>query len=212
MTRIAILAVVVAVVACGLPDGGLAYAKAPKRCTPSPTKTVVRTSAAVRVLELQSGKTRVCSRTTWKSRVLDPDPSSQHSIIEDIRDRYVADQLFTTDRDGGFRVKVRVLDAARGRFVITRQAFTGSCCVYPATTHSTEGVRSAALGSDGSLAWISSRLHGDPELEVRYAAAGRKTDLLDVDASIDPTSIAVGSRDVYWRHADGARSWAIPAE
>ncbi|MDX6233615.1 MAG: hypothetical protein QOH68_2652 [Nocardioidaceae bacterium] len=183
-----------------------ATASVPARCTAGTGQKVVRTTGSVRILKLRSGATRVCSRRTWRSRLLDGDQDTESSTVLSVRGSYVADQLFVTQRDNEYSISVRVLDADRAQFRLATDAFSASCCIYPASTSPSYGVRSAALGASGNLAWIASRIVNDPVLEVRYSAGGRASRLLDSDAAIDATSIALSRSYAFWQRADGARS------
>lgn len=205
----AVLIASVSLLAGAVVSPGAAIAKTANACDRGHGRTVVRTTQAVRILRLKSGVVRACSRTTRKSRLLVSDPDTQDSTILAIREQFVADQLFVTDRGNEYAVKIRVLNVATGRFRIVTDAFMGSCCVHPATTQHTRGVRSAAIGSTGNVAWISSRIEPDASLEVRYATTSEDSRLLDTDATVEPTSIALGDKYVYWARASGPQSYSL---
>jgi hypothetical protein len=168
-------------------------------CLPKHALSLVSTSE-LRVYELR-GEQYACNRVSGKTRKLDRRDSSK-AYVFDVRGRYVAYELYVTERESS-NILVRTLDTRRSRLIVTAEAFTGSARTGVAPVYSATAMQ---LGARGAVAWITPRVLDD-QFEVRLASAQREQ-LLDVGEAIEGDSLAVGRRYIYWWNATGRRaSW-----
>ena len=172
-----------------------------RKCFPR-AATTVRMTTSVRVYRLRE-QHHACWRHTGATKRLDRRDES-HAYVYDVRGSHVAYEYFETTRDGS-AVLTRSLDVRTGRFTVNVEAFTGGARI--ADRDPVRAITAMSLLSSGAVAWISPLPSGNPALEVRYAAPD-DVRLLDMGTDVEPDSLAVSRRHVFWWRA-GAKGAEI---
>jgi hypothetical protein len=103
-------------------------------------------------------------------------------------------------------VRLRLLDAKRGRVVTNVSIYTGSGQFSEGLGGS---IRDAALLADGSAAWVTSLPAPSEALELRYAERGaNRSTLVAVSPAHESGSLAMSTRNIYWREDGVTRAFA----
>jgi hypothetical protein len=176
-----------------------------KRCRPTAAKTVART-ATVLVVKRRDGAVQACYLPTRRVTVISTDdtPIGNYLVstqVWEARGRYVAHHAFE-EYQSEVDVWIRVLDARTGRLVVNFWEYSGTY----GPEESTPPASDHALLANGTLAWIAAaRPVSSGVREVRYARPRDKTltPLVASGTTIEPGSLALNNRYVYWSQ-DGA--------
>jgi hypothetical protein len=176
-------------------------ASAPAASCRPPGAKITHETARLIVVELRNRVTQVCDRKTRRTRRLDSTGGRAATVLA-VADRYVAFQLYVTDRDG-VAVTVRLLDGVRRKVVATHSAATGSHLEHQGND---PGVHDLALEPSGDMAWISEPYSAPGLYEVWKAARSEGSTLLEVSREILPESLALSGSWLYWNTTSGLRA------
>jgi hypothetical protein len=177
------------------------------RCRP-PGSKVLKRSAAVLVVERRDATRQACYLPTRRVTRLDrpaqdPMVPSVGARVREISGRFVGYVWVRFDRSGTV-VRVKVVDARAGKVVTDVSAYTGSTDFHDQTGFE---VTDFVLGANGDAAWAARRPPRFATSEVRRAARGaRRAERVASSPGIEPGSVAMNRRFVYWRDAGVAIS------
>lgn len=172
-------------------------------CRP-PGAKVTHETARLIVVRLRNNVTQVCDRRTRRTRRIDSVNGGAATVLA-VAGRYVAFQLYVTDRDG-VAVTVRLLDGVRRKVIAVHPAATGSHLAHQGRDN---GVHDLALESGGDMAWISEPYSAPGLYEVWRASRDEESTLLEVSREILPRSLAMSGSYVYWDSTAGPRGGRV---
>ena len=203
--RLGILALVATLTACGssAASSGTAASSASRHCGPTGASTLASSSQA-RVYSWHGGVFG-CSFAGGRTFRLG-------SAARSIRESQVTPAA-VAGNDAAYGLSDFGVDTVRAGVVVRRLTDGKQLQDFPATNRNVaegfQAVRSLAVKSDGSVAWIGavrSIRGGQGLIEVHAAAASASTDeLLDSGAGIDPTSLRLHGSTLTWKHGATTR-------
>jgi hypothetical protein len=175
---------------------------------------MIAQTAALQVTNSTQQVQRVCFRQTGRTTTIanlhadDPTGDGSDAKVHAIADRYVAYRWTFYSYDVAI-IHMRVLDARSGKKVTDPLAFRGARDPQPKTGYEVTG---AALAPNGTVAWsvvLPDWLGDRRELRWARRGAGIST-LVSTSPTIEPGSVALNHRYLYWRDANTAMS--VPLE
>lgn len=182
-------------------------ARGERTCRPAGI-TVLRLNAAVVVGRKANGVTFACFRATRRvtplSGPLPPDPFARRvsAQVRALSGRFVGYRWSVSQRDG--RIKMRVLDARRGSVVVDEVAFSGAGV---SDTQQGFAMTDVLLSPSGGLAWAATLPeYFDGRREVRWARPGGRVSVIAAAPDIEPRSLALSAKYLYWQQAGQAMS------
>ena len=189
---------------CALRAGDVDAGPAKQPCQPRGAKAVHRTTTIL-VVRRRDGAHQACLRRGGRVRRLDrPNPgiamTASAATAFASRDRFLAHEIYVSGRSRS-DVTVRVVDLASGKRVLEAQAYEGA----ESAQVNAKPVTDLELLGDGTAAWISPRPDETGASEVRVARPHTGSSvLLASSTAVDPRSLAMNRRYVYWSERDGS--------
>lgn len=165
-------------------------------CTPE-RSTRLGSSRQVAVYRLTTGPVFACDRRSGRRlRLRNAQP---RFFRPRVAGRMVAFQYQSNDAEG--ITAIEVFDVRRRLSIILADVYTGS---FNPHLEADEAVRDLVLDPDGAITWIAHRPDGVYEVRTVTPEAFDIA-ILDESADINPTSLAVTRRFIYWQSAGTAK-------